>query len=119
MSVDARRRMWLAGAAVAAVAAVAGVRAAEERVIKVTARKFVFEPAQIALRRGEPVVLELTSKDVLMGMNIPDFKVRSDIVPWTTMKLRFTPDRAGTFPFICDIFCGDGHEGMGGEIVVT
>jgi len=34
-------------------------------------------------------------------------------------RVRFTPDRAGTFPFLCDIFCGEGHEGMSGKIVVT
>jgi cytochrome c oxidase subunit II len=52
-------------------------------------------------------------------MNIPDFKVRADIVPGTVSKLTFTPDKAGTFPFLCDIFCGDGHEAMSGTLIVT
>ena len=30
-----------------------------------------------------------------------------------------TPDKAGTFIFLCDVFCGDGHEGMNGTLVVT
>jgi hypothetical protein len=29
------------------------------------------------------------------------------------------PERAGTFAFHCDVFCGDGHEEMSGRIVVT
>jgi cytochrome c oxidase subunit 2 len=32
--------------------------------------------------------------------------------------VRIVPDKAGTFAFHCDVFCGDGHEGMTGEIVV-
>ena len=90
-----------------------------ERVVKVTARKFLFTPAEIALKKGEPVTLELVTEDVFMGFNVPDLKLRSDIVPGKVMRLRFTPDKAGTFPFLCDVFCGDGHETMSGKITVT
>src|SRR6185312_11316233 len=75
---DARRRHVLAGAVALAVAA-AGVRAAAEpRVIKVVARKFVFLPREIPLKKGEPVTIELTAPEVVMGFNAPDFKVRTD-----------------------------------------
>jgi cytochrome c oxidase subunit 2 len=50
---------------------------------------------------------------------VPELKVRSDIVPGKVMRLALTPDRAGTFTFLCDVFCGDGHETMSGKIVVT
>ena len=53
------RRRVLAGGAALLVAAGAGVLAQEgERVIKVSARKFVFTPSEIMLRRGEAVTLE-------------------------------------------------------------
>ena len=89
------------------------------RVIKVSARRFVFTPSQIALKKGEPVVFELTTEDVFMGFNVPDFNVRADIVPGKTQRLSLTPDKAGTFIFLCDVFCGDGHETMNGTLVVT
>lgn len=89
------------------------------RVIKVSARRFKFTPERIALKKGEPVTFELTTQDVFMGMNVPDFNVRSDIVPGKVTKLSFTPDKAGTFTFVCDVFCGDGHEEMAGKLVVT
>lgn len=91
----------------------------QPRVVKVSARRFQFTPATIALKKGEPVVFELTSEDVFMGMNVPDFGVRSDIVPGKTMRMPFTPDKAGTFTFVCDVFCGDKHEEMSGTLVVT
>ena len=112
--------MLAVGAALLAAAGGVGVLAqGGERVVKVSARKFAFTPAEITLKKGEPVTLELSSEDVFMGFNAPDLKVRSDIVPGKLMRLRFTPDKAGTFPFLCDIFCGDGHETMSGKIIVT
>jgi cytochrome c oxidase subunit 2 len=113
------RRLVLA-AGLLALAGGAGVLAQKQpRVIKVSARRFSFTPGQIELKKGEPVVFELTTEDIFMGMNIPDFGVRSDIVPGKTTTLALTPDKAGTFTFLCDVFCGDGHEGMSGTLVVT
>ncbi len=110
-----RRRWLLCAAALAAGALAQG----GERVIRVTARKFVFTPAEIALEKGVPVTIELATEDVFMGFNAPDLGVRADIVPGKTNRVRFTPAKAGTFPFLCDVFCGDGHETMSGKIVVT
>ena len=113
------RRIVLA-AGLLALAGGAGVLAQKQpRVIKVSARRFSFTPQEITVKKGEPVVFELTSEDIFMGMNIPDFGVRSDIVPGKTMRLAFTPDKEGTFTFLCDVFCGDGHEGMSGKLVVA
>ena len=116
---DSKRRGVLAGA-VALAAAGLGVRAlAGERVVKVVARKFVFLPNEIALEVGVPVVFELTSPDIVMGFHAPELNLRQPIIPGETARVRFTPDRKGTFPFLCDIFCGEGHEGMSGKIVVS
>jgi cytochrome c oxidase subunit 2 len=115
-----RRQALVAGAAALLAAAGAGVLAQSgARVIKVSARKFVFTPTEIHLRKGEAVILEFVTEDVFMGFNAPDFKVRMDIVPGKVMRLPFTPDKAGTFVFLCDVFCGDGHESMSGKLQVT
>jgi cytochrome c oxidase subunit 2 len=114
-----RRRLLAAGLAVAAGAALGSRAFAQERVIRVTARKFEFVPETIELKQGEPVVLEFTTADVLMGFNAPDFKVRADIAPGQVARVRLAPDRAGEFEFFCDNFCGEGHETMSGKIRVT
>jgi cytochrome c oxidase subunit 2 len=116
---DIRRRYVLAAALLSAGLRGTVLAQPAARVVKVSARRFAFTPAEIVLRKGEPVTFELTTEDVFMGMNIPDFGVRSDIVPGRVMRLSFTPDKAGTFTFLCDVFCGDGHEGMSGRLVVT
>ena len=114
-----QRRIFLAAGLVSLAVGAGAFAQARPRVIKVSVRRFVFTPSHIELKKGEPVVFELTTEDIFMGMNIPDFGVRSDIVPGKTMQLALTPDKAGTFTFLCDVFCGDGHESMSGQIVVT
>jgi len=91
----------------------------QQKVVRITARKFSYSPSVIALKKGEPVVLEFTTADVFMGFNAPDFNVRADIVPGEVARVPLTPDKAGTFQFLCDIFCGEGHEKMSGRIHVT
>ena len=103
-------------------AATIGLRAAAqpgEQVVKILARRFTYTPNKLSLKRGVPVVLELTSADVLMGFNAPDFDVRADIIPGQTARVRLVPDKVGTFTFLCDIFCGSGHETMSGTITVV
>jgi len=117
-----RRRFAIALGGLLAGAATFGLRAVaqpSEQVIKVVARRFTFTPGTLTLRKGVPVVLELTTADVLMGFNAPDFQVRADIVPGQVARVRLVPDKVGTFTFLCDIFCGSGHETMGGTIVVA
>ncbi|MHB8742927.1 MAG: cupredoxin domain-containing protein [Sulfuricaulis sp.] len=91
----------------------------EEQVIKIVAKKFDYTPNQITLKKGVPVVLELTSTDVLMGFNVPELHARADIIPGQVVRVRIVPDKVGSFTFLCDIFCGSGHENMTGTITVV
>ncbi len=91
---------------------------ADEQVIRLTAKKFEYDLREIVLKKGVPVVLELTSSDRVHGFNLPDFGVRGDAVPGTVTRIRFTPEKAGQFVFFCDVFCGDGHEEMSGTLIV-
>jgi cytochrome c oxidase subunit II len=118
MELARRRVTWMLGGL--ALAATIGLRAAEpkEKVIKVVARRFTYTPNKLVLKKGVPVVLELTTLDVLMGFSAPDFDARADIIPGKTARVRLVPDKVGTFTFLCDIFCGSGHESMQGTIVV-
>jgi cytochrome c oxidase subunit 2 len=90
-----------------------------KQVIKVSAKKFEYSPSQITVKKGVPVVLELTSLDRLHGFDCPGLGIRGDINPGKTTTIEFTPKTAGTFPFHCDNFCGTGHDRMKGTIVVT
>lgn len=90
-----------------------------EREIHITAKKFDFTPDTITLKKGEPVVLVVSSQDRKHGFNLRAFGIRADVNPGETTRIRFTPDKTGKFTFSCDVFCGEGHEDMTGTIVVT
>ncbi len=91
----------------------------QERVIKMSVKRFEYTPRDVMLKKGVPVVLEITSLDVPHGFNLPDLKVRADILPGQVTRVRLVPDRTGTFTFRCDVFCGTGHEELDGLITVT
>jgi len=91
----------------------------KEKVIKITAKKFNYSPGELKLKKGVPVILEFRSLDVVMGFNLPDFGVRADIIPGKATRLRLVPDKTGTFVFLCDVFCGSGHEEMNGRLTVV
>ncbi|MGZ3240840.1 MAG: cupredoxin domain-containing protein [Burkholderiaceae bacterium] len=90
----------------------------KERVIKIQAKKFVYTPNQITITKDEHVVLEITSVDFIHGFNIPDFKIRADLPPGQITRIRLNPDKVGRYAFLCDNFCGSGHEEMNGTIIV-
>ena len=43
----------------------------KEMVIKITAKKFEYSPSSIKIKKGIPVILELTSLDRMHGFNCP------------------------------------------------
>lgn len=91
---------------------------ANVKVVSVTARQWAFSPDTITLQLGVPVILELTSTDVAHGFNLPDLGVRADVLPGMKSRVRVQPDKPGVFNFHCDYYCGSGHEGMQGQVVV-
>jgi cytochrome c oxidase subunit II len=123
MNMNRKRLLQLLGATMV-VTLIFGVRAhsgaeVPEQVIHLTAKKFEYSPSAITVKKGQPVVIEIVSLDRKHGFTIPELKVRSDVKPGTQNVVRFTPDKTGTFNFHCDLFCGSGHEGMAGTLVVV
>ena len=90
-----------------------------EQTIRVSASTFEFKPSEIRVKKGVPVVLELISEDRHHGFKLAEFHLRADIQPGAAEKIRFIPDKTGTFTFFCDVFCGGGHEDMSGILKVV
>src|SRR5712692_7060169 len=86
--------------------------------IKITARRFEFDPRTITVQKGQPVKLVITSADVDHGFAIKEFGINETIKAHKTQTIQFTPDKAGHFKFYCTVYCGEGHEDMFGELVV-
>ncbi len=89
------------------------------KTITIIAHRFAFEPNQISLKKGEPVVLQLTTADVTHGFYLKPLRIDEVIEPGKTTTVHVTPQTAGTFTTICDHFCGANHGNMKMTIVVT
>ncbi|MBB5193403.1 cytochrome c oxidase subunit 2 [Silvimonas terrae] len=114
------RRQFLRGsmAALSAGALTTLVAAAEPKVVRISAKRFVYTPATVAIPANQPVVLEVTVSDVVMGFSLPDLKLRTDLVPGQTARLTLPALPPGEVVFLCDVFCGSGHEDMSGVLKV-
>jgi cytochrome c oxidase subunit II len=103
---------------IVAVAAYAADTASQPQVIKITAKRFEYSPNEIRIKAGVPVIFEFTSLDRVHGFTVPDLgAIRLTIEPGKVNRVTILAPRAGTYEFHCDIFCGDGHEGMTGTII--
>jgi cytochrome c oxidase subunit II len=90
----------------------------EPQVVKIIAKRFDYTPREFHVKAGRPVVLEFTSIDFVHGFSMPELNVRTDLPPGTVTRLSIPPAKAGIYDFLCDNFCGDGHEEMHGRMIV-
>ncbi|MEA3334749.1 MAG: cytochrome c oxidase subunit II [Chloroflexota bacterium] len=73
----------------------------------------------LMLPKDRPVVLHLTSIDVIHDFWVPEFRVKQDAVPGLISDLRIRPTKVGTFKVRCDELCGILHHAMLADIQVT
>jgi cytochrome c oxidase subunit 2 len=86
-------------------------QAAPQR-IEVTSKRFSFEPGEITVKKGQPVVLVLKSSDTAHGLRFSELNVNVKVGAGGTSEVQFTPDKTGDFVGHCSVFCGSGHGSM-------
>lgn len=102
-----------------ALGALAGAQEPEPRTIDVIARRFAFEPSQIAATVGERIRLSITSGDGVHGIEIKRLRIKQEIPRGAKpVTVDFTATEAGRFPILCSEYCGKDHEAMTGMLVV-
>ena len=92
----------------------------EVKTIDVLASRFKFDPATIPVSQGDRVRLRLRSADRSHAFAIKAFRVKT-LIPkgGDTVTVEFVADKTGTFDFTCAEYCGTGHSGMKGRLVVV
>ncbi len=85
------------------------------RRIEITAKKFAYDPGEITLKKGQPVVLVIKSVDVAHGLRFRELNLNAKVDKGGSAELQFTPDKTGDFVGHCSVFCGSGH----GEMTLT
>ena len=103
--------------------------------VEVTAKKYEFSPSPIRVKRGAKVRLKITALDRAHGFKIslypdgakatgpPGLVFNSQVDCFTLEKgtpttVEFVAQSPGTYSFKCCNFCGMGHGGMKGKLIV-
>jgi len=74
--------------------------------------------SEIHVPIGRPVVVQLSSKDVIHSFGVPAMRVKQDAIPGLRAPVWFTPTALGEFEIACSQLCGVGHHRMRGVIHV-
>lgn len=88
------------------------------REIMITAKKYEYDPGVITVKQGERVRLVITGLDHDHGFKIDAYHIDELLKKGEQRTIEFTANESGTFPFQCSHFCGLGHKGMKGELIV-
>lgn len=79
-----------------------------------------FSPRVIHARAGEQVRLRIIGDDVVHGFFLPDLGVSvPQIKPGEEYIVEFTPEKPGTYNFMCTVICSPRHGLMNGQLVVA
>jgi len=128
----------LAGLLVVGAALRAGAQAKTEesvQVVEMTAKKYEYSPDEIRVTKGTRVQLKIRATDRTHGFKIRlypegtpesgepglrmvdnqnNFKLEEN----KERTIEFVAERPGTYIFRCSVFCGMGHRGMSGKVIV-
>lgn len=75
-------------------------------------------PKDIHVPVGKPVIIYLTSKDVIHSFQLDAMRLTQDAIPGMSIPLHFVPTKVGHYQIQCAQLCGSGHATMDGDFVV-
>jgi cytochrome c oxidase subunit 2 len=74
---------------------------------------------QLNMPVNRPVVVHLSSKDVIHSFSLNEMRVKQDAIPGVTFPVWFVPTKTGSWEINCSQLCGLGHYRMRGFYAVT
>lgn len=75
-----------------------------------------FTTNQMYIPTDKPVIVRITSKDVIHSFGLPNFRVKQDAIPGMEVATWFQAKREGTFNIACSQLCGNSHYRMRGFV---
>jgi heme/copper-type cytochrome/quinol oxidase subunit 2 len=84
----------------------------------VTAHRYAFEPGRIEVNQDDLVTIELRTVDIAHSLTIDDYRIAKRVGPGHPVTFEFRADRAGTFPYYCNLRVDEGCRQMRGVLVV-
>ena len=71
---------------------------------------------QLTLPVDKPVLVHLSSKDVIHSFGLYEMRVKQDAIPGLDIPVWFIPNRIGDYEIACSQLCGLGHYRMRGFV---
>jgi cytochrome c oxidase subunit 2 len=71
---------------------------------------------QLNLPVDRPILVQLTSQDVIHSFGLFEMRVKQDAVPGMEIPVWFIPNRVGQYEIACSQLCGIGHFRMRGFV---
>ena len=68
---------------------------------------------------NKPVLIYLSSKDVIHSLKLVAMRLTQDAIPGLRIPCTFTPTKIGRYQIECAQLCGNGHAAMAGGFVVV
>jgi len=87
--------------------------------VTMVAARYGFYPQEIEVPANTPVKLRIASFDVLHGVHVPFSNMNTMVVPGYVSEVHTQFQTPGSFPMICNEYCGLGHDYMYSKIHVT
>ncbi len=92
--------------------------------IKVTGNQWFFEydygegvtDTELVVPVGQPIVLRMTSNDVIHSFGLNEYRVKEDLMPGRITYLWFLPDKPLESNVVCVEFCGMAHSQMTNKV---
>ncbi len=89
-----------------------------DRIFRIEASRFEYNPGVLKVNPGDRVTIELVAMDVVHGLSIDGYNVQTTADPGKTASITFTADQSGAFRFHCTVTCGNMHPFMIGKLEV-
>lgn len=83
------------------------------------AARYTFYP-ELVVKAGQKVTIWISAVDALHGFSLVGGgqNINLEIAPEHAYGATFTPEKPGEYLIVCNEYCGLGHEGMKGRIIV-
>jgi cytochrome c oxidase subunit 2 len=87
--------------------------------VTMVAARYGFFPPHVEVPAGTPVTFRWASADVLHGVHVPFSNMSTMVVPGYVSEVTTQFDKPGEYPFLCNEYCGLGHDFMWSRLTVT
>jgi len=78
----------------------------------------ILETNHLTVPEGRSVSFQLTSKDVIHSLFLPEMRMKRDVNPGAINEAWFKPIQSGEFTILCAELCGYAHYQMHGHVTV-